>query len=79
MYQNYQTLAQHIPENNPTVTEAEEMTRWYDRAVEELEKQLDNDLITREEFNREMRELNAELREAAREAANDAYNDYIGY
>lgn len=52
------------------------MSHWFDKAVEELETDLENGLMTQEEFRTAMRDLNAELRDARAEAAHDAYNDY---
>jgi len=52
--------------------------RWYDNAAERLEKALDNDEISDEEFREEMRGLNEELRQAASDAAEEVYNDTMG-
>lgn len=51
---------------------------WFDREVDKLEKLLDNDEITYEEFKAEMRELNNERQAEAEEAAKNAYNDVMG-
>lgn len=55
------------------------MPRWYDRAVDELEKMLDEGQISNEDFQAEIRELNRELQSSAEEAAEQAYNDHMGY
>ena len=55
------------------------MSRWADRANEELEKQLDDGEISNKEYWEECREINEELREEARDNAEQAYNDTIGY
>ena len=49
---------------------------WMDKAVEELETDLGNGLISQEEFRAQMRDLNAELREAQYEAAQEAHDNY---
>ena len=51
---------------------------WYDKAEEELVEALNNGEISNSEFQREMRELNAELRDQAHQAADEAYNDAMG-
>lgn len=51
---------------------------WYDKAVEQLEDDLDNGLISNDEFRSQMRDLNDELRGSAEEAAEQAYNDTMG-
>jgi hypothetical protein len=53
------------------------MTRWFDRAVEELEQELQDGLISQAEFNAQMRDLNAEFRDAAYEAGEAAREDYL--
>lgn len=52
---------------------------WYDRAVDQLEKDLSSGAISDEEYWQQVRELNAELRECAQEAADQAYNDTMGW
>jgi len=52
------------------------MESWFDKAVEELENDLEAGLISQEEFRREMRELNAEFQNARFEAAQEAYDEY---
>jgi len=54
------------------------MTMWYDNAVEILEKSLDNEEITYEEFRAEMKDLNEELEQSAHDAAEEAYKDIMG-
>ena len=51
---------------------------WYDKAVERLENDLDDGLISNEEFREEMRQLNWELREQAEITAEEAYDDVTG-
>lgn len=55
------------------------MSRWYDRAVEQIEKELADGDISPKEYHEQMRDLNAELEESAREAGEQAYNDTMGY
>ena len=52
--------------------------RWYDRAVEEIEQQHADGLLTNEQYHSEMRELNAELRQAADDEAERARDNYLG-
>lgn len=52
------------------------MSHWFDKAVEELEAELENGLISQEDFRQEMKALQAELRDARTEAAQDAYDNY---
>ncbi|MEW7985330.1 MAG: hypothetical protein AB2748_22415 [Candidatus Thiodiazotropha endolucinida] len=54
------------------------MSHWFERAEDELVEQLNNGEITREEFNREMRELREDLRAGAEEVAQNAFDDYMG-
>lgn len=49
---------------------------WYDRAYEELERQLDEGEISQEEFRTELRYLRDELESCKQEAAQDAYDNY---
>lgn len=49
---------------------------WYDHAVMSLEDDLEEGYLTQDEFNKEMRELNAELQQATHDAAEDAANNY---
>ena len=51
---------------------------WYDRACQELEEQYEAGEISLKEFNREIRELNAEFREYAADEAQRHYDDIIG-
>lgn len=51
---------------------------WYDRAMEELEHNLYEGVITQDEFRRAVRELNQEHNDAANEAAEEARQDYFG-
>lgn len=39
------------------------MEHWYDKACDELDKDLNEGLITYEEYKKEMRNLNADLNE----------------
>lgn len=52
--------------------------RWFDKAAEELERDLEEGAITQEEFRRYMADLRAELQDAASEAARETYDDYMG-
>lgn len=51
---------------------------WYDRAVEEVERELDAGHITQEEYHKVMRELRYDLEGAAEEAAETARRDVMG-
>ena len=51
---------------------------WYDKAVDELERQVDAGEISQKEFHKEMRELNYELESVAEEAADRARRDVLG-
>jgi len=53
--------------------------RWFDNAVDQLEKDLDEGVISDKEFRDEMRNLNAELEQQAHDAAEEAYNDAMGW
>lgn len=53
--------------------------QWYDRAVEQIEKDFESGAIDSEEYRGQMRDLNSELEESAREAGEQAYNDTMGY
>lgn len=50
------------------------MKTWYDKAEDQLERELMNGLITQTEYNKEMRALQREYQEEARSAAEQAYN-----
>ena len=52
---------------------------WYDREVERIEKDYDEGVLTNEEYDAEMRDLNESLRAEAEERAEAAYNDTMGY
>jgi hypothetical protein len=49
-----------------------------DREEEQLEHDLENGVITRQEFNEGMRDLQREYREAAQQSAQDAYDREMG-
>ena len=51
---------------------------WYDKAEKELVEAFNNGEISKSEFQREMRQLNAEPRDQAHQAADEAYNDVMG-
>jgi hypothetical protein len=55
------------------------MSRWYDNAVEQLETDLADGLISHEEFRAAMRDLNDELRGEAEENSAQAYRDTMGW
>lgn len=55
------------------------MSRWADKAVEELETELEQGLISQEEFKEQMRDINAELRDEAFENAQKSYNNTMGW
>ena len=52
---------------------------WFDKAVDQLEEDLEEGIITDKEFRDEMRSLRAELQGQAEEEAEQAYNDRMGY
>ena len=52
--------------------------RWYESAVDRLDQDYEAGNISGEEYQAEMRELNAELRDAAADEAQSAYDDYMG-
>jgi hypothetical protein len=52
------------------------MPKWFDNAVEGLERDLEEGAISQEEFKTLMRELQKELREGAEEAAEQARQNY---
>lgn len=54
------------------------MNNWYERAEEQIERDLSEGLIDSAEYLRQMRDLRAELRAEAQEAAERAYNDAMG-
>lgn len=51
---------------------------WFDREEDQLVSDLNDGLITRNEFNAAMRNLREELRQAAQEEADAAYDAYMG-
>lgn len=55
------------------------MSDWYYKAMLELEKDLDEGVITDSEFRKHMRDLNGELRECAEQAADQAFHDVMSY
>lgn len=55
------------------------MNNWYDKALLDLEKDVDSGNITQKEFQKCVRELNDELRSDAEEAAQASYNDTMGW
>lgn len=52
---------------------------WYERAMDQLEKDYEAGLIDYGTFHNEQRELDRELRGAAEDAARDAYDEYTGW
>lgn len=52
---------------------------WYERASEELEKDMEEGKIDYPTFLAQMKELNRELREAAADEAERARDDYMGW
>lgn len=54
------------------------MNPYYDRAVDELEEDLAEGRISRNEFQKEMRALLAEMQEEAAQAAQDVYDNMMG-
>ncbi len=54
------------------------MARWYDKAVEDLEDDLQSGNISQADFNAQMRDLSAELRDEAFEAGEQAREQYLG-
>ena len=53
------------------------MNRWYERAMEELDDQLEQGLISDKDYRDAVRDLNDELRSIAEEEAIEAYNRVI--
>lgn len=49
----------------------------FDRALDELGRQLDEGLMSQAEYNRELRALDQDYRGAAEEAAHAAYRDEL--
>jgi uncharacterized membrane protein len=54
------------------------MSGWYERALEEIERDYDEGNIDAKEYQAQMRDLHAELREEASDNAERAYNDTMG-
>lgn len=54
------------------------MSDWIARAERQIENDLANGDITEQEYNDQMRDLQAEIQGAAEEAAEQAYNDVCG-
>lgn len=50
------------------------MPNWYERAEQELERDLEEGRMTLKEFNKAMRELRMELEESAARASQEAYD-----
>ena len=50
---------------------------WFEKAIEELERELDRGLISQREYNREISNLRHELRQDADDAAEEAYNNVM--
>ena len=50
------------------------MSTWYERAEEELERDLEEGRLTLKEFNKSMRDLRMELEEEASRSAQEAYD-----
>lgn len=55
------------------------MSRWFDKAVEQLEAELSEGEISSDEYEAAMRDLRQEMREEANEKAVGAYNEAMGY
>lgn len=55
------------------------MNRWYMQAEEDLDRELQEGLITIREYNDGIRDINLELEEQAREAAQQAHDAVFGY
>ena len=51
---------------------------WYERAMKQIEKELDDGMISEDEFREQMADLDAELQQEAEDAAISAYNDVAG-
>jgi predicted nucleic acid-binding Zn-ribbon protein len=49
---------------------------WIDKAVEELETDLENGIINQEDFRAQMRDLTSEIRDARSQASQEAYDSY---
>lgn len=52
------------------------MERWYEKALEELDQDYEEGLITSKEYQTAMRELNEEYRAQAEEAAEIARDSF---
>lgn len=52
------------------------MTHWYDRAEEQLERELAEGSISEAEFHEQMKDLNREFEEAREEAGDYARDTY---
>jgi hypothetical protein len=55
------------------------MSRWFDKAAEQIEKDLESGCISKEEYQEQMRDLRRELRDEARENADQAYEDTMNH
>lgn len=54
------------------------MGGWYERAVEQVEQDLADGVISNAEYHKSMRDINDESRQEAEDAAAAAYDDVIG-
>lgn len=50
---------------------------WYEKAMDELDRQYEAGAIDYGTYHNEQRELSRELRDAAEEVGRDAYDDYL--
>ena len=50
------------------------MTTWYEREEDSLVRDFNEGRISREEYNKAMRDLQREVRDAAHQEAQDAYD-----
>jgi hypothetical protein len=50
---------------------------WYEKAMDELDRQYEAGEIDYGTYHNEQRELSREFRDAAEEAGRDAYDDYL--
>lgn len=54
------------------------MLTWYEKAEDQIDRELADGLIDAKEHAHQLRELRAEVRAEAEEAAERAYNDVMG-
>ena len=55
------------------------MNRWYMQSEEDLDRELQEGLITIREYNDAIRDINLQLKDEARGASDQAYDAVFGY